>query len=112
MLLLKGKLLNSMVNKGARIFGRVEHSVIFYGVQIEEGAVVRDSVLMPNVIVGKNCRIDKAIICQNTEIGAGAQISSDPKSSSISTDDPGITVIGGQKTIAENKVITAGEVQG
>ena len=39
---------------------------------IEEGAVVRDSIIMSDCTIGKGCVIDKSIIAENTKIGEGA----------------------------------------
>ena len=40
-------------------------------VTIEEGAVVRDSIIMSDCTIGKGCVIDKSIIAENTKIGEG-----------------------------------------
>lgn len=64
----------SLVNEGCAVFGEVDHSVLFYGVQIGEGSVIRDSVIMPNVKIGNNVTIHKAIIGENTIVEDGAQI--------------------------------------
>lgn len=61
-----------IIGEGAEIHGEVEHSVIGSAVTIEEGAVVRDSIIMNGAVIGKNCVIDKAIIAENTVIGDGA----------------------------------------
>ncbi|MFC5448177.1 glucose-1-phosphate adenylyltransferase [Paenibacillus aestuarii] len=64
----------SLVNEGCAIFGDVDHSVLFYGVQIGEGSVIRDSVIMPNVKIGNNVTIHKAIIGENTVVEDGAVV--------------------------------------
>lgn len=46
----------------------MNHSVLFYGVEVGEGSVITDSVIMPKVKIGKNVRIHKAIISENTVI--------------------------------------------
>jgi glucose-1-phosphate adenylyltransferase len=50
------------------ILGRVEHSVLSDSVVVEEGAEVIDSVLMPNVYVGKNTKVHRAIVGPNVKI--------------------------------------------
>ena len=42
---------NSVITDGAAVYGEVTHSVLSSSVVIEEGAIVRDSILMPGVIV-------------------------------------------------------------
>lgn len=61
-----------IIGEGTEVYGEVEHSVIGSAVTIEEGAVVRDSIIMNGAVIGKNCVIDKAIIAENTVIGDGA----------------------------------------
>lgn len=71
------QLKRSLVNEGCAIFGDVDHSVLFYGVQVGEGSVIQDSVIMPNAKIGNNVRIQKAIIGENTIIEDGATIDGD-----------------------------------
>jgi glucose-1-phosphate adenylyltransferase len=57
-----------IINEGCIVHGEVNHSVLFYGVEVGEGSVITDSVIMPKVKIGKNVRIHKAIISENTVI--------------------------------------------
>ena len=59
----------SLIGNGTEVYGEVHNCVIGSGVVIEEGAVVRDSIIMEDVKIGKGCVIDKAIIAENCEIG-------------------------------------------
>lgn len=67
---------NIYITEGCEVFGTVEHSVLFEGVEVEEGAVIRDSILMPGAHIGRNVRVEKAIIGPNCEICEGAYIGS------------------------------------
>ncbi|MGG1515029.1 glucose-1-phosphate adenylyltransferase [Paenibacillus oryzisoli] len=64
----------SLVNEGCAIFGDVDHSVLFFGVQVGEGSLIKDSVIMPNARIGNNVKITKAIIGENTVVEDGAVI--------------------------------------
>ncbi|KEQ26025.1 glucose-1-phosphate adenylyltransferase [Paenibacillus tyrfis] len=64
----------SLINEGCCVFGEVDHSVLFYGVQVGEGTVIRDSVIMPNVTIGSNVSIHKAIIGEGTVVEDGCVI--------------------------------------
>jgi glucose-1-phosphate adenylyltransferase len=64
----------SLVNEGCVIEGTVEHSVLFQGVHIGKGAIVKDSVVMPDVVIGENVYIEKAIVPSNIEIPRGTII--------------------------------------
>lgn len=66
----------SLINEGCLIYGEVHHSVVFYGVQVGEGSVIRDSVIMPHVRIGRNVKISRAIIGEGAVIEDGAQIGS------------------------------------
>ena len=63
-----GKILDCVINQGANIFGTVSKCVISNEVTIKEGAIVKNSVLMPGVVVGKNAYINNAIIAPDTKI--------------------------------------------
>lgn len=64
----------SLINEGCCVFGEVDHSVLFYGVQVGEDSVIRDSVIMPNVTIGSNVSIHKAIIGEGTVVEDGCLI--------------------------------------
>ena len=51
------------------IYGEVHSSVIGSDVVIEEGAVVRDSIIMNSARIGKNTVLDRAIIAEGSIIG-------------------------------------------
>lgn len=58
----------SLVNEGCSVFGEVDHSVLFYGVEIGEGSLIKDSVIMPNVRIGNNVKIYKSIIGEGSVV--------------------------------------------
>ncbi|OLO27558.1 glucose-1-phosphate adenylyltransferase [Alkalihalophilus pseudofirmus] len=58
----------SMINEGCLIYGTVKRSILFYGVEIQQNSHIIDSVIMPNVTVGQNVIIEKAIINEGTVI--------------------------------------------
>lgn len=68
---------NSMINQGANIFGKVEHSIIFTDVTIEEDAIVKDCVIMPNVTIKKGARIFSSIVSPNVIIEENRIINED-----------------------------------
>jgi glucose-1-phosphate adenylyltransferase len=70
----KASVENSLINQGARIYGKVVRSVISNEVVIEEGAEVYDSVIMPNVKIGANAIIKKAIIGPYSVIAEGEAV--------------------------------------
>lgn len=67
---------DSMINEGCMVFGEVRHSVLFPGVYVGEGAVVKDSVIMSNGKIQEGARVEKAIIGEEALVGKGCRISS------------------------------------
>jgi len=63
-----GKALDSMVGQGSIITGIVRDSVLGPGVITRSWSKVSESVIMDNVVVGRHCRIKKAIIDKNNII--------------------------------------------
>jgi len=59
---------NSLITDGCHIEGRVENSVLFRGVKVGRGAVVRNSVLMQGAYIGDECEVDHVIMDKNVTI--------------------------------------------
>lgn len=59
---------DSYVPRGCVIEGRVEHSVLFPGVHVAEGAEVRDSVVMNNCRIGREAQVVRAILDKDCEL--------------------------------------------
>ncbi len=70
---------NSMITEGCNISGRVEYSVIFAGVTVEEGAEIIDSILMPGSVVRKGAKVHYAILAENVEVGEDARVGRKPE---------------------------------
>ena len=59
----------SIIGNGSEVYGEVHNCVVGSGVTIGEGTVVRDSIIMKDVRIGKGCVIDKSIIAENCVVG-------------------------------------------
>lgn len=68
------KIINSLIVEGCIINGKIENSVLSQGVYVGKNTVIIDSVIMPNVQIGDNVRIEKTIIGNNAIINHGCQI--------------------------------------
>lgn len=53
---------DSLINQGATIKGKVEHSVISNEAYIEKNAVVKNSVIMPNAIIKSGVKVEYCIV--------------------------------------------------
>ncbi len=65
---------NSLISAGCVINGTVINSVLSPGVVVEEGAVVRDSILFRDCVVEKNATLDLVISDKLTRFGAGCSV--------------------------------------
>ena len=91
---------DSLVYNGCTVEGRVEHSILFPGVHVKEGAVVKDSVLFFNNVVGRNVRLEKVVSDVNVTIRRDCRIG-EPGD----LDQKEVTVIGWNNIIPENTVV-------
>lgn len=69
------KVKNSLLADGCIVNGLVENSILFRNVRIEEGAVVKNSIVMENGIIGKNSSLQYAITDKDVIITEGRNIS-------------------------------------
>ncbi len=63
---------NSLIGSGCRIYGTVQHSVVGVDCIVEEGSVIRDSVLLSGTVVHKNAVVTRAILGEGTTVEADA----------------------------------------
>jgi len=74
----RGQAIDSLVSGGCIISGaRVKRSIIFFATEIERGSIVKDSVILPKVSIGENCRITRAVIDKACAIPDGMVIGED-----------------------------------
>ncbi len=74
----RGQAIDSMISGGCIISGAtVKHSLVFSDVRVNSYSTVTDSVILPEVVIGRNCRIHKAIIEKGCHIPEGTVIGED-----------------------------------
>jgi glucose-1-phosphate adenylyltransferase len=74
----RGMAVDSMVSGGCVISGAtVRHSLLFSNVRVNSFALVEDSVVLPDVDIGRYCRIRRAVIDRFCEIQEGTVIGYD-----------------------------------
>lgn len=91
---------DSLIYNGSVIEGTVERSVLFPGVHVQPGAVVRDSILFFNNRVEAGAKLSKVVSDVNTSFGAGAMIGAESPGS-----DHKVTVLGWNNHIPADTVI-------
>ena len=103
----EAKTTNCFIAEGGEIYGTVRHSIISTGCTIGAGALVEDSVIMPNVSVAPGAIIRHAIIGENCVISSGAVIGGAFPDGTKRK----ISVLGKNQTLPENAVVAPGEVR-
>ena len=91
---------SSLITEGCEVYGRVEHSVLFAGVTVMEGASVTDSVVMPNAVIERGAQVCRAIVAEGAVIGAGAKVGEETGN---------IAVVGQNVKLAAGTLVRAGE---
>ena len=71
----EGKAVNSIVADGCIIEGRVENSVLFRGVHVAPGAVVKNSILMQATEIGEDSFLDHMILDKGVTVGTERSLS-------------------------------------
>ena len=75
----RGMAVDSMVSGGCVISGSyVRNSLLFSNVRLNSYSKLESSVVLPDVNIGRNCRINRAVIDRGCEIPEGTVIGEDP----------------------------------
>ena len=74
----ESRLTNSLAADGCIIEGTVENSIIFKGVKIGKGAVIRNSILMQDTVIGDNSKLNCVIADKDVNIKSGVELSGAP----------------------------------
>ncbi len=70
---------NSLISDGCLIEGTVENCILFRGVKIGRGAVIKNCIIMADNIIGENCNLqyvvsDKNSVIRDNRVLAGCEI--------------------------------------
>ena len=95
---------NSLVTDGCEVYGKLDYSILFENVTVEQGASVEYSLVMPGAVIKKGASVKYSIIAENVVVGEDAKIGEDPQATES---DWGITVIGDGINIGKNAVVGA-----
>lgn len=73
------KVKNSLISDGCLIEGTVENSILFRGVKVGKGSVIKNCILMSENIVGENCNLayvvsDKESVIRDNRVLAGCEL--------------------------------------
>ena len=71
----RGMAVDSMISSGSIVSGAyVKHSLLFDDVMVKSYSEIRDSVILHGVTIGKNCKINRAVIDNGVVISDGTII--------------------------------------
>ena len=73
----KANVSNSLIADGCTINGTVENSILFRNVVVEEGTVIKNSILMQGSTIGKNSSLNHVITDKNVIITPSRTLSGD-----------------------------------
>ena len=69
---------NSLVADGCHIYGKVENSILFRGVKVGRGAVVKNSILMQDTVIGENASLNCVVSDKNAVVRDNTVLSGVP----------------------------------
>ncbi|MBI2853795.1 MAG: NTP transferase domain-containing protein [Chloroflexi bacterium] len=87
---------NSLISPGCVIEGLVENSILSPGVRVESLAVVKNSIIMANSVVGRHSVVDHCILDEEVSVGKSCYIGF---SADHLPSDRSITVVGRNVTV-------------
>src|SRR3954452_24526305 len=88
---------DSLVSPGATVRGVVHRSVLGPGVRVEEGAVVRNSVVFADAVVEKDARVDWSIVDERCVVRAGVSVGGEQARGTERPDE--ITILGRDSSV-------------
>ncbi|MEI6066548.1 MAG: glucose-1-phosphate adenylyltransferase [Methylococcaceae bacterium] len=92
----EGQVINSLLGTGTVVSGgTIRHSILFTQVQVDENAIVEDSILFDGVHVGTDVQLKRCIVDKNVQIPPGERIGFDhaAEATRFTISESGITVV-------------------
>ena len=97
---------NSLAAEGCEIEGKVDYSVLFSNVTVEEGAFVDYSIFMPGAVIKKGAVVQYAMVAENAVIEEGAVVGENPEKCE-NLENWGVSVVGAGVTVGKNATVKA-----
>ena len=97
---------NSIAAEGCEIEGKIDYSVLFSNVTVEEGAFVDYSIVMPGAVIKKGAVVQYAMVAENAVIEEGAVVGENPEKCD-NLENWGVSVVGAGVTVGKNAVVKA-----
>lgn len=71
------KVNNAFVANGCQVDGTVENAILFRGVKVEKGAVVKNAIVMQKSVIQRDVQLDHVILDKRTRVEAGVTLNGD-----------------------------------
>jgi glucose-1-phosphate adenylyltransferase len=95
-----GRVEDSLVSPGARVHGHVVRSVLGPGVLVEKDAVVRNSVVFADSVIGKGACLDWVIVDEGCLVAPGAVVGREDADGTGESDQ--VTIIGKDSVVDQD----------
>ncbi len=97
---------NSLAAEGCEIEGKIDYSVLFSNVTVEEGAFVDYSIIMPGAVIKKGAVVQYAMVAENAVIEEGAVVGENPEKCA-DLENWGVSVVGAGVTVGKKATVKA-----
>lgn len=97
---------NSIVAEGCEVEGKIDYSVLFSNVTVEEGAFVDYSIVMPGAVIKKGAVVQYAMVAENAVIEEGAVVGENPEKCA-DLENWGVSVVGAGVTVGKKATVKA-----
>ncbi len=98
----------SLISEGSEIYGEIYNSVIGPNVRIGKGSVIRDSIIMAGTVIKEDTQINHSIVAEQSVVGVGCKIGfgdNIPHATKPHIYSTGISVIGDETIIPDGITI-------
>ena len=95
-----GTVVDSLLSPGVRVRGEVRRSVLGPGVVVEEGAVVRNSVVFADCVIEKGAQLDWVIVDDGALVSAGSVVGR--QDADAVSDSAQVTIIGRDSVVQQD----------
>ena len=108
----RGIAVDSLVSDGCIVSGAlVRRSILFYGARVGEGSKIEDSVVLPNVSIGRGVCLRRTIVDKGCVLPDGLQAGLDPQQDRLrfNVTERGVVLITPQMLVAQARPPGTGE---
>ncbi len=100
---------NSMITEGCYVNGKLNYSILFSDVEVDDGADLEYAVVMRNTKIGKGAKVHYAIVADDAVIEDGAVVGAAPEVYA-NQGKWGIAVVGQGAVVKSGQVVLPGEM--